>query len=108
VSVFLFDRAVNRVVDWTCLLWQPSINSLKGHNTMRKSCSLSRNGRGRTKQVWSVNYKLKQVTFRRGVRFVKFVDKQVVARGGAQLKKSMTTLSRNREVLSWTLDRIRI
>jgi hypothetical protein len=55
-----------------------------------------------------VNYLVEQVSFRRGIRTVKIVEKQVVARGGAQLKKSMATLSVNPEVVSWTLDRIRI
>jgi hypothetical protein len=97
------------VVDWTCPLRQPSINSLKGYSAMRnKRCNRVSKHRSRTKQVWSVNYLVEQVSFRRGIRTVKIVEKQVVARGGAQLKKSMATLSVNPEVVSWTLDRIRI
>lgn len=71
----------------------------------KRSVRVSRH-RNRTKQVWSVNYFVEVVSFRAGIRTVKIVERQVVVRGGAQLKKSMTTLSLQPEVVSWTLDRL--
>ena len=62
--------------------------------------------RSRTKQVWSVNYLVEKISFRRGIRVVKIEEKCVVARGGAKLKRSMATLSVNPDVVSWTLNRI--
>ena len=73
---------------------------------MRNKRSVRVSRRNRTKALWSVNYLVEEVSFRRGIRSVKVVERQMVARGGAQLKKSMTTLSLKPEVVSWTLDRL--
>lgn len=71
----------------------------------KRLSSVSKRGRGRTKRVYSVNYWLQEISFRKGVRVSRVVEQKTVAKGSAQLKKNLVALSKKKNVLSWSISR---